>query len=115
MRQFADIEHSAVVPRLLALVAARAGSTVVVNGLGKTVNLDQKTVSRYLSYLDTVFLTIQVPAWSTNLSSKVAKSSRIFLSDPGLAAYLMGVARSRCVSLATRPWAPLLRPSSRPS
>jgi predicted AAA+ superfamily ATPase len=90
VQQFADIQHAALVPRLLGLVAARAGSTVIISDVATAVGLDQKTARNYLSYLDTVFLTIQVPAWSTNLTTKVAKTSRTYLSDPGLTAHLLG-------------------------
>jgi predicted AAA+ superfamily ATPase len=92
VRQFADMQHAALVPRLLGLVAARAGSTVVFNDVAAAVSLDQKTTRNYLSYLDTVFLTIQVPAWSRNLTTKVAKTARTYISDPGLAANLLGAA-----------------------
>jgi predicted AAA+ superfamily ATPase len=48
-------------------------------------------VRNYLSYLDTVFLTVRVPVWSTNLSAKAAKTPKTFVSDSGLAAHLMQV------------------------
>jgi predicted AAA+ superfamily ATPase len=89
VRQFADIQHAALVPRLLSLLAARAGSPVVTVDLSRTVELNQTTVRNYLSYLDTVFLTIQVPAWSTNLTAKAAKAAKTYLSDPGLGAHLV--------------------------
>lgn len=94
VRQFADIQHSAAIPRLLRLVAARTGSAAVVSDLAQSLAMDQKTIRNYLSYLDVVFLSIEVPAWSTNLSSKVAKSGRIYLADTGLAAQVMGVGPS---------------------
>jgi predicted AAA+ superfamily ATPase len=91
VREFADVQHSASVPRLLSLVAARAGSPVVTADLARTVELNHTTVRNYLSYLDTVFLTIQVPAWSTNLTTKVARTPKTYIADSGLAAHLVGV------------------------
>jgi predicted AAA+ superfamily ATPase len=91
VRQFADIQHGALVPRLLSLLAARVGGHVIAADLARTIELNQVTVRNYLSYLDTVFLTMQVPAWSTSLTTKAAKASKTYLTDSGLAAHLMDV------------------------
>jgi uncharacterized protein len=53
--------------------------------------LNHLTARKYLSYLETVYLTNRVPAWPTNLTSKVAKTPKLYLTDPGLAAHLLGV------------------------
>ncbi len=91
VRQFANIRHGAVVPQLLRLLAARAGSLVVATDLARTVEMNQATVRDYLSYLNTVFLTIQIPAWSTSVTTKAAKVSKTYLTDVGVAAHLLGV------------------------
>jgi len=91
VRQFADIRHAAVVPQLLRLLAARAGSPVVAADLARTVEMSQATVRDYLSYLNMVFLTTQIPAWSTSVTTKAAKVPRTFLTDVGVAAHLLGV------------------------
>lgn len=106
VRQFADIQHAALVPRLLSLVAARAGSPIVANDLSRAVELNQATVRHYLSYLDIVFLTIPVPAWSTNLTTKVAKAPKTYLSDSGLSAHLVDIEPSSL----RRPGHPALGP-----
>jgi predicted AAA+ superfamily ATPase len=87
--EFAQIEHGAAVPRLLALLAARSGSATVVADLAGDLELNQQTVRNYLSYLNGVFLTATVPPWSTNLTAKVAKAPKTFLTDAGLAAHLL--------------------------
>jgi len=88
---FAHIQHGAILPRLLALLAARAGSTFVVADLARTVELSPVTTRAYMSYLDTVFLTATVPPWSTNLTTKAAKTPKVYLTDSGLAAHLLGI------------------------
>jgi predicted AAA+ superfamily ATPase len=90
VRQFADIRHAAVVPQLLRLLAARAGSPFVAADLARTVEMNQATIRDYLSYLNMVFLTIQIPAWSTSVTTKAAKVPKTFLADVGVAAHLLG-------------------------
>src|SRR5262249_28106554 len=88
---FAEIGKIRALPRLLALVAARAGSPAVVADLARSVDLDRATVKTYLAYLDTVFLTAEVPSWSGNLTPRLAKTPKVYGTDTGLAAHLLGV------------------------
>lgn len=90
VKQFTEIQHGEMIPKLLSLVAARTGSTTSHTDLSRSVELSQPTIRNYLSYLDTVFLMNTVGAWSANLSTKAAKTPRRYITDSGLAAYLMG-------------------------
>lgn len=87
--EFAQIERGAAVPRLLALLAARAGGTAVLADLAQDTELARDTVRNYLSYLDGVFLTSSVPVWSANLNHRAAKTPKIYLTDSGLAAHVL--------------------------
>jgi predicted AAA+ superfamily ATPase len=91
VRSFAEIHHAAVVPRMLGLLAARSGSTVVTADIARSVQLSQQTVKSYLTYLETVFLTSTCVPYSSNLTSRLAKTPKIYLTDSGLATYLAGV------------------------
>jgi hypothetical protein len=91
---FAEIGKVRAIPRLLGLVAARSGSPLVVADLARSADLDRATVRNYLTYLDTVFLTAEVLPWSTNLSSRLSKTPKVFLTDSGLAAHLVGASEA---------------------
>lgn len=91
---FAEIGKVRAIPRLLGLVAARAGSPLVIADLARSADLDRATVRTYLTYLDTVFLTTEVLPWSTNLTSRLSKTPEVFLTDSGLAAHLLGTSQS---------------------
>ncbi|HWE88061.1 MAG TPA: ATP-binding protein [Pseudonocardiaceae bacterium] len=91
VRQFADIKQGTLIPRLLSLLVARTGSPAILADLARTVGLNHITTRNYLSYLDIVFLTMRVPAWSTSLTTKTAKTAKTYVTDTGIAAYLMGV------------------------
>jgi predicted AAA+ superfamily ATPase len=91
VREFARIQHGDSIPKLLSLLAARAGSTSEISDLARSTELTRDTVRNYLAYLCGVFLTATVPAWSTNFSAKAAKTAKIFLTDSGLAAFVLRV------------------------
>lgn len=92
--EFAEIGKASAIPRLLALLAARTGSSLVVADLARSADLDRLTTRNYLTYLDTVFLTVEVAPWSTNLTKRLSKTPKVFVTDSGLAAHLLGVSAS---------------------
>lgn len=91
IQNFAEISHSHAVAQLLAHVANRAGSLAVVSDLADSVELARQTTRNYLSYLDMVYLTTRLPAWSTNRISRLVKTPKLYPTDSGLAAHLMSV------------------------
>ncbi|MGH3260823.1 MAG: ATP-binding protein, partial [Trebonia sp.] len=88
---FASVRNVEAIPKVLALVAARSGSTLVLADIARDMGVAPDTIRNYLAYLEIVFLTITVPAWSTNLTSKVVKTPKAFVTDSGLAASLLRV------------------------
>jgi uncharacterized protein len=88
---FAHIQHTEVVPRLLAMLAGRAGSPIAVANLAKGLEINHVTARNYMSYLETVFLVGRVPAWSARLAARHVKSPKTYLTDSGLAAHLLQV------------------------
>jgi hypothetical protein len=87
---FADIDKAHAIPRLLSLVAIRSGSPLVLADIAQSAELNRATARDYLTYLDIVFLTTGVPPWSANLTSRLSKTPKIYLTDSGLAAHLLG-------------------------
>ena len=102
VRDLAEIDGLAVLPRLLALLAARSSATLNVADLSREAALPQTTVARYLGLLGATFLLHTVPAWSANLGKRLVKSPRILLGDTGLACHLLGLGSERLVREADR-------------
>lgn len=88
---FADIGPTAMVRKVLALVAARLGGLTVHTDFAKQLQLNRQTVHNYLRYLEMVYLLAEVPAWAVNLSAKITKTPRLYVTDSGLAANLINV------------------------
>ncbi|GIH68771.1 ATP-binding protein [Sphaerimonospora thailandensis] len=88
---FAQIHQVSALPTLMRLVAARSGGPFVLADVARGAGLSPATAKTYAIYLETVFQLGQVPAWSTNLTSKITKSPRMFVTDSGLAAHLLNV------------------------
>jgi predicted AAA+ superfamily ATPase len=92
--ELAALERLADIPRLLRLCAARTGTELNVSSIASDLGIPARTMSGYLARLETAFLLRLVPAWSTNLSAKVVRRPKLFLSDVALAGHLRGATTS---------------------
>jgi len=95
VRDLANIEGLTEMPRLLALIAARASGLQNFSELSQASGIAQSTLKRYLSLLSATFLTHELRPWFTNLSKRLVKSPKVYLSDTGLLAHLTGLNRER--------------------
>ncbi|MEJ7703215.1 MAG: DUF4143 domain-containing protein, partial [Geodermatophilaceae bacterium] len=77
--------------RFLRLAAAGTAQTRNAAEIGREVGLGRDQSATYLRLLELVYLTVELPAWSTNLASRVARRPKLHLVDGGLAAHLQGV------------------------
>ncbi|MBV9468971.1 MAG: DUF4143 domain-containing protein, partial [Abitibacteriaceae bacterium] len=91
VRDMANIEGLTALPRLLALIAARAASLLNLSDISRAAGLPYTTLTRYMSLLEATFLVQLIPAWSTNLSTRLVKSPKVILNDTGLMASLLGL------------------------
>ncbi len=94
IRDLAAIERLAELPRLVRLCAARTATELNVSALASDFGVPIRTTDGYLALLADAFLVHLLPAWSTNLSSKVVRRPKLVMVDSGLAAHLIGADRS---------------------
>lgn len=50
----------------------------------RSVGVSAPTINRYLDFLEAAFLVTRLPAWHVNISKRVVKSPKIYISDSGL-------------------------------
>ncbi len=93
VRDLSNIDGLTDMPRLLSLLAARAGGLLNMSELSRSAGIPSSTLKRYLSLLQATFLYQPLRAWSSNLGKRLIKSPKIHLVDSGLATHLAGVTR----------------------
>lgn len=89
VRDLANIERLSEIPRLLALLASRAGELLNFADLGRTLGIPQTTLKRYLALMEMTFLVRLLPAWFSNLGKRLAKAPKLLLTDTGLLTHLI--------------------------
>ena len=95
IRDMANITDLTAVPRLLSVVAARAGGLLNFADLSRTVGLPQTTLKRYFALLESTFLVQLLRPWATNLGQRVIQTPKVYLNDTGLLSYLLGITADR--------------------
>jgi predicted AAA+ superfamily ATPase len=72
------------------LVALRSGQLLNQSEVARDAQLSQPTVHRYLNLLETTHLFERLPAYAVSHATRLLKSPKAFLNDPGLAVFLSG-------------------------
>ncbi len=110
-RDVAEVSHARYLdemPRLLRYLAAMTAQELNAARLAGQIQLADDTVRRYLPILETVYLVHRVPAWSRSLTAKVKKHPKVYLTDSGLAAHLLGTSPDALTVLGAPAAGPLL-------
>lgn len=88
--EMSGIRKVAETAQLLRLLGARSGCELVMQNLISDSALERQAVYDHTAWLQTIHLVATLPAWSRNLTSRVKKRAKVFITDPGLAAWLVG-------------------------
>lgn len=91
VRELANVTGLADMPRLLEILAARAGGLLNYADLARDAGLNQVTLKRYFTLLQAIFLVRTVRPWFSNRTKRLVKSEKLYLCDTGLLAHLLDV------------------------
>ena len=95
VRDLANLADLSAVPRLLAVVASRAGGLLNFADLSRSLALPQTTLKRYFALLEATFLVQLLRPWSGNLGQRTIQTPKVYLNDTGLLAHLLGLTMAR--------------------
>ena len=80
----ADVKGSKILTSILKLLAFQVGSQVSLNEVANSVNIDVKTVQRYLDLLEKAFVIVSLEGFSRNLRSEVTSKAKYYFLDNGI-------------------------------
>ena len=95
IRELANIEGLADVPKLLTLIAVRVPTLLNFAELSRTAAIPQTTLKRYITLLEATFLIHKLPPWFGHLGKRLVKTPKLILNDTGLKAHLLGAGTER--------------------
>ena len=91
VRDVAEIDKLDQLPRFLRALAQTAGQMCNYSELGGQVGLDGKTVSRYISIFEQMYLLKRIDVWARNRLKRVVKTPKLQFIDSGLLGMLTNI------------------------
>jgi predicted AAA+ superfamily ATPase len=91
VRDVAEIDKIDQLPRFLGALAQTAGQMCNYSELGGQVGLDGKTVSRYISVFEQMYLLKRIDVWARNRLKRVVKTPKLQFIDSGLLGVLTNI------------------------
>lgn len=91
VRQLVQVENQAAFETFVRLLAGRVGQVVNFQSLSGDVGVDAKTLKRWMSVLEASYVVVHLQPYYRNLGKRLVKSPKVYFTDVGLAAYLLGL------------------------
>lgn len=90
-RGLAAVQDLGAFQRFLRLAAARTGQLLNMQSLASDAGISDKTAKHWLSILETCYLVHLVRPHFANFGKRMTKSPKLYMTDVGLAAALLGI------------------------
>lgn len=95
IRELGRIGERVELPVVLRALAERTANLVNAANLADAVRLTPETLRRYLPLLETIFLTLTIPAFGDSAAARTRRRPKLYVTDPGLCAAMLGVSADR--------------------
>ena len=91
VRRLVNVKDLILFERFVTLLAGRVGQIVSFSALAGETGVSATTIANWMSILEASFLIFRLPPHFNNISKRLVKSPKVYFTDVGLAAYLLGV------------------------
>jgi predicted AAA+ superfamily ATPase len=91
VRALIQVRDLAQFQEFLILLAGRVGQVVNLASLSNDVGVSSTTIRNWLSVLKASFVVFELPPFFENVRKRVIKSPKVYFTDVGLAAFLLGI------------------------
>lgn len=91
LRQMIAVKNLNAFLRFLTLLAGRVGQIVNLSSMSGEVGVSSSTLGEWLSVLEDSYVVFRLQPYFSNISKRIVKSPKVYFTEPGLAAYLLGI------------------------
>ena len=84
------LKNSEAIIQLVRILSSQAGQLVNYHELSSTLGISEKTVKRYIWYLEQTFIGLRLTPFTRRLRKEIVKSPIFYFRDTGLANYATG-------------------------
>ncbi len=97
LKDVSNIRKKHALNELLVSVASYSSKLLVIKNLGDKLSLNRETMLQYLGALEALYLVDKVPAWTRLDYDRIGRSPKVFVTDSGLMAALLGFSHHEAV------------------
>ena len=87
---FADIRKPEILEKLVQALALQIGSEVNYSELSQIVNVDKKTISKYIDILQKGYIIFKLGSFSRNVRNEIKTNKKIYFYDNGIRNMVIG-------------------------
>ena len=91
VRDVAQIEQLAIMPKLMSVLAEHSGQLVNYTGIGAALGLNHVTTRKYINVFESLYLVHTLQPWFTNRLKRLTTSPKLHFFDAGLLAAMRDV------------------------
>lgn len=91
VRQLMEIRNLNLFENFIRLLAGRIGQPLNLSAMSGDVGVSSTTLKEWLSLLEASFVVFRLTPYYRNFGKRIIKSPKIYFSEPGLAAWLLGI------------------------
>jgi predicted AAA+ superfamily ATPase len=93
VRQIVNVENLAAFQRFLRICAGRTSQLLNLNQIGADTGVSQPTANKWLSVLEATHIVFRLQPYHRNFHKRLVKAPKIYFTDCGLAAHLIGITK----------------------
>lgn len=82
-------------PLLLQALALRSSTLFNISDISRTIGIQNDTLKRYITLLESMFIVVEHSAWSARMSKRFHKTPKLMLNDTGLLSNILGIDKNR--------------------
>lgn len=91
MRALLQLRSLTQFQQFLILLAGRVGQVVNYSSLSNDIGVTGPTIKNWLSVLKATYIVFELPPYFKNIRKRIIKSPKLYFTDAGLAAFLLGI------------------------
>lgn len=91
VQQLINVKDQSRFELFVRLLAGRVGQIANLQSLSGEIGVSAVTLNNWLSILEASYIVFRLPPYYRNLGKRLVKSPKIYFSEVGLAAYLLGI------------------------
>ncbi len=95
IKDVVQINKSFEFAKLTRIIASLSSHEINLASISRQIQLDQKSIAKYIIALEKVYLVKQIPCWHRNELKRVVKKNKVHFLDSGLLASIRGINKTK--------------------